>query len=79
LVDRPSDKDIAGACSNGPPHALVLVYRHIGPLGCISGLRSLGVRTDAEDVTQQVFVSAWCSRASFDRDRGTLPAPRAAP
>ena len=67
-----SDEDVAGAFSGGYPDALALVYRHFGPLVYSIALRSLGARTDAEDVTQQVFVSAWRSRASFERGRGTL-------
>ena len=71
-MGQASDEDVAGAFSGGHPDALALVYRHFGPLVYSIALRSLGARTDAEDVTQQVFVSAWRSRASFDRGRGTL-------
>jgi len=67
-----SDEDVAAAFSGQRPDALALVYERFGPLVYSIALRSLGVRSDAEDVTQQVFVAAWRSRGSFDRRRGTL-------
>ena len=71
-MDRSSDEDVAAALSGGQPDALALVYERFGPLVYSIALRSLGIRSDAEDVTQQVFVSAWRSRDRFDRGRGTL-------
>ncbi|HEY1324074.1 MAG TPA: sigma-70 family RNA polymerase sigma factor [Streptosporangiaceae bacterium] len=71
-MDRSADEDVAAAFSGGQPDALALVYERFGPLIYSIALRSLGARSDAEDVTQQVFVSAWRSRATFDRGRGTL-------
>ena len=71
-MDEASDEDVAVAFGGGQPDALTLVYERFGPLVYSIALRSLGIRSDAEDVTQQVFVSAWRSRGSFDRRRGTL-------
>ena len=47
--------------------------RHGGVVYGIA-VRCLGAHHDAEDVTQQVFVRAWRSRATFDPQRGTLGA-----
>ena len=66
------DGDVSGAFSRGDPDALALAYARFGPLVYSIALRSLGARPDAEDVTQQVFVSAWRSQDSFDPGRGTL-------
>jgi RNA polymerase sigma factor (sigma-70 family) len=67
-----SDDDVTAAFSAGQPDALALVYERFGPMVYSIALRSLRARPDAEDVTQQAFVSAWRSRDSFDRRRGTL-------
>ena len=66
-MNRSSDEDVAAALSGGQPDALALVYERFGALVYSIALRSLGARSDAEDVTQQVFLSAWRSRGRFDR------------
>src|ERR1700745_2132280 len=71
-MNEVADEGVAGAFGGGRPDALALVSERCGPLVYSIALRSLGARSDAEDVTQQVFVSAWRSRGSFDRLRGTL-------
>src|SRR6185312_1308930 len=71
-MEHASDEDVAAAFSGGQPDALALVYQRFGALVYSIALRSLRARSDAEDVTQQVFVSAWQSRSSFNRGRGTL-------
>ena len=58
---------LAEALANGSREALSECYRLWGPLVMGIAARSLGNRTDAEDVTQQVFVSAWQSRGTLDR------------
>ena len=52
-MERPSDEDVAAAFSREQPDALALVYERFGPLVYSIALRSLGARSDAEDVTQQ--------------------------
>jgi RNA polymerase sigma-70 factor (ECF subfamily) len=56
----------------GADGALEEIYRDVSPLVFTLAVRALGNTTEAEDVTQQTFVAAWRSRATFDPDRGAL-------
>lgn len=78
-TDTDTDHDLDGArlateLAAGSSDALAEVYRRWSPLVHTIAYRALGDRPDAEDVTQQVFVSAWNGRHSLRPDQGSLPA-----
>lgn len=69
----PDDEQIVRGWVDGGAEALEQAYRRWGSL--VHGLarRAVGPH-DAEDVTQQVFVSAWRGRESYDPASGPLGA-----
>jgi RNA polymerase sigma-70 factor (ECF subfamily) len=68
------DEEIGRRFAAGEAQALALAYERWA--GQIHGMavRAFGPGPDAEDVTQQTFVSAWTGRAGYRPDKGPLPA-----
>jgi RNA polymerase sigma-70 factor, ECF subfamily len=48
------------------------VFRRSAPLIYTIAYRALGSSTDGEEITQDVFVSAWRARASYQAEKGSL-------
>jgi RNA polymerase sigma factor (sigma-70 family) len=71
---EPDDQDIARRFAAGDEQALALAYERWA--GQVHGMavRAFGAGPDAEDVTQQTFVSAWTGRSGYRPDKGPLPA-----
>jgi RNA polymerase sigma-70 factor (ECF subfamily) len=65
---------ISESFAAGDDGALAEAYRRWSPLVFTIARQSLRDHTDAEDVTQRVFLQAWRSRTSYDPARRPLPA-----
>jgi RNA polymerase sigma factor (sigma-70 family) len=70
---EPDDDEVARRFAAGDEQALGLAYERWA--GQVHGMavRAFGPGPDAEDVTQQTFVSAWTGRAGYRPDKGPLP------
>jgi RNA polymerase sigma factor (sigma-70 family) len=71
---EPDDEEVARRFTLGDEQALAWAYERYAAQIHGMAVRAFGHGPDAEDVTQQVFVSAWTGRGGFRRDAGPLPA-----
>lgn len=69
-----SDEMVAAGFAAGKDVGLAESYRRFAPLVYTLALRTLRDTSDAEDVTQQVFVSAWRGRGSYRPETAHLRA-----
>jgi RNA polymerase sigma-70 factor, ECF subfamily len=71
---EPDDAELGRRFAAGDEQALAWAYERFA--GQLHGMavRAFGPGPDAEDVTQQTFVSAWTGRARYRPDQGPLPA-----
>ena len=70
-ADRSDDRALDHEFAAGADGSLERLYRASSSLVYTLALRALGDPTEAEDVTQQTFVSAWRTREGYDPDRGS--------
>jgi RNA polymerase sigma factor (sigma-70 family) len=68
-----SPGELAAGLAAGREDCFAETYRRWSTLVFSLALRWLGDRHDAEEVTQQVFVSAWRSRAGIKASESALP------
>jgi RNA polymerase sigma-70 factor (ECF subfamily) len=71
---EPSDDEVGALFRVGDERALAWAYERWAGLLHGMATRALGSGSDAEDVTQQVFISAWSSKDRFDPAAGPLRA-----
>ena len=66
--------DVVDRFLAGDEGALEEIYRRYSGLIFTVAMRSLGEISEAEDVTQKVFVAAWTGRKNYQPGRASLPA-----
>jgi RNA polymerase sigma factor (sigma-70 family) len=65
---------VGAAFADGDPAGLAEAYRRWSPLVYTLALRTLRSESEAEDVTQRVFLQGWRSRGTYDPSRRPLSA-----
>jgi RNA polymerase sigma-70 factor (ECF subfamily) len=73
-VAGPDDGEVGRRFAAGDEQALAWAYERFAAQVHGMAVRAFGPGPDAEDVTQQTFVSAWTGRAGFRPEQGPLPA-----
>jgi RNA polymerase sigma-70 factor, ECF subfamily len=73
-VDWPaaSEAELRVGFARGDEACLQEVFRRSAPLIYTIAYRTLGSSSDGEEITQEVFVSAWRARGNYQPEKGSL-------
>jgi RNA polymerase sigma-70 factor (ECF subfamily) len=69
---EPDDAEVADRFAAGDEQALAWAYERWAATVHGMAVRAVGAGPDAEDITQQTFVSAWTGRNGYSAARGPL-------
>ena len=67
-----ADEEVMQLVQDGDPRAFELLFDRHGGAAFSLAYRMLGNRTNAEDVSQEAFLSIWRSRLRYQADRGSV-------
>jgi RNA polymerase sigma-70 factor, ECF subfamily len=67
-----TEAELTVGFAQGDEACLQEVFRRSAPLIYTIAYRALGSSTDGEEITQEVFVSAWRARVNYQPERGSL-------
>ncbi|HEU4909386.1 MAG TPA: sigma-70 family RNA polymerase sigma factor, partial [Propionibacteriaceae bacterium] len=67
-----SEAELRVGFTQGDDACLQEVFRRSAPLIYTIAYRALGSSTEGEEITQEVFVSAWRARANYQAEKGSL-------
>jgi RNA polymerase sigma-70 factor, ECF subfamily len=67
-----TEEELRVGFARGDEACLQEVFRRSAPLIYTIAYRALGSSTDSEEITQEVFVSAWRARANYQSEKGSL-------
>jgi RNA polymerase sigma-70 factor (ECF subfamily) len=67
-----ADEEVMQLVQNGRAHAFELLYDRHGGAAFSLAYRMVGSRGQAEDVTQEAFLSIWRSRLRYEPARGSV-------
>lgn len=74
VTETDQDRDAVARLARGDGAALVELYDRHGRIVYALGVRILGDRAEAEDLTQDVFTLAWRNAPKYDASRGAVAA-----
>ncbi|HEY6687095.1 MAG TPA: sigma-70 family RNA polymerase sigma factor [Propionibacteriaceae bacterium] len=67
-----NEAELGVGFARGNEACLEEVFRRIAPLIYTIAYRAVGSSSDGEEITQEVFVSAWRGRAGYQAEKGSL-------
>jgi RNA polymerase sigma-70 factor, ECF subfamily len=67
-----TEAELSMGFAQGDEACLEEVFRRSAPLIYTIAYRALGSSTDGEEITQEVFVSAWRARDNYQAEKGSL-------
>ncbi|CAN5460234.1 sigma-70 family RNA polymerase sigma factor [soil metagenome] len=71
-IENLADEEVMRLVQEGNPRAFKLLYDRHGGASFSLAYRMVGDRVNAEDISQEAFLSIWRSRARYQPDRGSV-------